>query len=128
MLIFKKLAISAFVVLVAAGALLASATNNKCTAVLTDRGNWAFPWIEAILVFSYDPVAKVRVGEPVLELTVLSDPVEIALDKGDYEIVLQVMKYGKELLEISLGHIAVKEDLILDLGAFPIPFELFVPA
>ena len=104
----------------------------KFKLVVTDEGDWVLRWVQAISVFPFDPVKeargeKARGEEAVTKIKSPSDPTTFSLVPGDYEVVINVLKYGREPMEISLGHVKLSADTVIDLLKAEIPFELFLP-
>jgi len=104
----------------------------KFRLTVTDGGNWVLRWVQAISVFPFDPVKEARGeearGEEAIATIVSpSDPTTFSLAPGDYEVVISVLKFGREPMEISLGHVKLSADRVLDLLEAEIPFELFLP-
>ena len=91
------------------------------TLTITDGGSGVLSWVQAVSVVPLDPGAEgSRVDSP-------SDPVEFSLPEGDYEIVISVLRYGRELIEIPLGRVELSADTAIDLMEAEVPFELFIP-
>jgi len=91
----------------------------KFKLAVTDGGNWVLRWVQAISVFPFDPVKKAREEKARGE--------EAIAKIKDYEVVISVLKYGREPMEISLGHLKLSADTVIDLLKAEIPFELFLP-
>lgn len=116
--------------LVSASVLAEKPVKFKLT--VTDGGNWVLRWVQTITVFPFDPVKKARGEEArgekaVAKIDSPSDPTTFSLAPGDYEVVISVLKYGREPMEISLGYLKLSADTVIDLLKAEIPFELFVP-
>jgi len=104
----------------------------KFKLIVTDEGNWVLRWVQAISVFPFDPVKEARGEEArgeeaIAKIDSPSDPTTFSLAPGNYEVVISVLKYGREPMEISLGHLKLSADTVIDLLEAEIPFELFLP-
>lgn len=108
-----------------------AAEEPKFVLAVTDGGNWLLPWIQAVSVYPFDPAAdpeQARGAEAVAKIDSPADPITFSLPSGDYEIVITVLKYGIEPMGISVGHVKLSADIVVDLLEAKIPFELFLPA
>jgi len=129
-------------VLVMSGAMAWAEEPRTFTLTLTDGNAGVMQWIQAVLIFALDSEEKVtafaEVGipfdltairkEPVAQIVRPSDPVRLSLPEGDYVIVISVLRYGEDLIVISLGRVKLVENTTFDIRQVRgIPYDLFVP-
>jgi hypothetical protein len=109
----------------------------KFALTITDSGIGVLPWLERVLIFTYDPVAKVRGEEPFARVDKSSLPppfspipinLKLVLPQGWYEIVIVGLKYGRELVMLTLGRVELNSDLVFDMAKVAAPYEWFLPA
>ena len=128
----KKLAlmlVGILVVTLLSASLLAD-EPEKFTLTVTDGENWVLRWIQTVSVYPFDPnkdADEARGAEAVARIDSPSDPATFSLAPGNYEVVISVLKYGREPMEISLGHLKLSADRVIDLREADLPFMLFMP-
>ena len=98
--------------------------NPVYNLTITDAGNGYLSghWFREVSIYAYDPESGVRAPEPIAVFSPASNPIEIAVPLGHYE-VLGYVWYDPSA--IALGQVEAQEGqlVVLDIVSISVPMD-----